>query len=79
VIEWTEAERGAMHAFVNAESPLRTGLQKFLTYHRDLLRESCAVQMSQVPRNHELASDYAARAQAFDEFWALLALHLEQS
>ncbi len=70
---WTDMERGALQNFLAGEGPLRNAMIKFIAFHTFQMKSSCALHMATAPRNYEIASDYAAKAQLLDEFWELLA------
>jgi hypothetical protein len=71
--DWTEMERGALVNFLSVPGPLKSGLEKFVRFHSQRMKASCAEHMATVPRGLEHAADYAAKAQFLDEFWVLLA------
>ena len=71
-LEWTQMEQGAVENFLAASGPLRSALEKFTAFHAQKHKDCCAMHMATVPRNPEVASDYAAKAQVFAEFWELL-------
>jgi hypothetical protein len=77
VIEWTQMERAALMSFVAADGPVRNGLMKFTEDRSQQSKALCTLSMATVPRNPELASDYAAKAQVYDEFWEALTSALE--
>jgi hypothetical protein len=70
--EWNDAEYGALKSFISSPGVLRNALEKYTAQLADEHRAQCASFMSSVPRDTEQASDHAAKAQALDEFWALL-------
>jgi hypothetical protein len=70
---WTEMERGALINFLSMGGPLKSALEKFVSFHSQRMKASCAEHMATVPRGLEHAADYAAKAQFLDEFWVLLA------
>ena len=71
--EWTDAEQAAVHDFLAASGPLKTGLEKLFHAIADQEREHCAASMATVPRDHERAADHAAKAQLLDEIWTICA------
>ena len=70
---WSDIERGALINFLAADGPVRSALTKFTQYRAAEAKAMCTMAMGTVPRNPELAADHAAKAQAFDEFWDVLA------
>jgi hypothetical protein len=72
-LDWTENERGAVENFMASSGPLRSALEKFTAFHARRQKDCCAMHMATVPRNPEMAADYAAKAQFLGEFWELLA------
>ena len=77
-MQWTEIQRTAVMNFLNESSPVRGGLDVFVREQANHWRSMCAANMATVPRNPEAAADYAAKAQAFDEFWRLLEFAISQ-
>lgn len=71
-VGWTQIEHGALVNFIASSGPLRSGLEKFIAHEAQSLKNHCALHMSTVPRNPELAADYAAKAQTLAEFWETL-------
>ena len=72
-------EQGALENFLSSPGPLRSGLERFTEYLAKEHNAMCAAAMATVPRNPELASDHAAKAQLLAEFWATLTDVLMQS
>jgi hypothetical protein len=73
MIDWTQMEHGALANFLAAPGPVKSGLEKFIAEWSRQLKANCAAAMATLPRDPECASDYAAKAQALDEFWSTLA------
>lgn len=71
-LDWTQIERGAVENFISASGALRSALEKFIAFRERRHKDSCTLHMATVPRNIELASDYAAKAQENAEFWEQL-------
>lgn len=72
MIDWSQLEHGALTNFLAAPGALRSALEKFIATSAQDYKAACALSMQSVPRDPERAADYAAKAQAFDEFWSLL-------
>lgn len=72
-MDWSQMEHGAVMNFLAAPGPLRSGLEKFISHWAEELKAQCAGCMATVPRDPERAADHAAKAQALDEFWSVLA------
>jgi hypothetical protein len=80
VIELAAHERAALAQFVSRQSPLRDAIVKIFDFTATQNRMLCAMHMATVPRNFEVASDFASRALQCDEMWTLFehAVHVEQ-
>lgn len=76
--DFTQMEHGALRAFLSSPGPVRSGLEKFVSDLANEHRAMCSAAMASVPRNIELASDHAAKAQMLDELWACLGDQLAQ-
>lgn len=70
-------ERVALMSFIASDGPVRNAMIKFTEERAKQSKALCTMNMATVPRNAELASDYAAKAQVYDEFWEALATALE--
>jgi len=67
-MEFTELERHVLNEFRASESLLKTVLEKFCEMKADECRTACTQAMAHVPREPEVAADYAAKAQAYETF-----------
>lgn len=74
MIDLSGYEQGALEHFLNTDTPLRTAFFKFLNHHLEECRALCTAHMATVPRNYEAASDWAAKAQVYEEFWEMLSV-----
>jgi hypothetical protein len=72
VNDLSQMEHGALRAFLATPGPLKSGLEKFVRNLAEQHRASCSMAMATVPRQIEVASDNAAKAQVLDEFWDML-------
>lgn len=72
MIDWSQMEHGALTNFLAAPGALRSAFEKFITECAQNHKTQCALFMQSAPRDPERAADHAAKAQAFDEFWAML-------
>jgi len=70
--DWSQHEQAALLSFLASPGPLKSALEKFLIDWAEREQAQCAAAMATVPRNPELASDHAAKAQALQEFWSVL-------
>lgn len=68
----TDVERTVVIEFAATEGILRSAIEKFCAVERSHAESECADNMKSVPRNHELASDYASQAGVYKEFLAKL-------
>jgi membrane-bound ClpP family serine protease len=73
VNDLSQMEHGALRAFLATPGALKSGLEKFVSSLAEQHRRSCTMAMASVPRQIEVASDNAAKAQVLDEFWDTLA------
>jgi hypothetical protein len=67
-MEFTELERQVLNEFRASESLLKTVLEKYCEMKADECRRACVQAMAHVPREPEVAADYAAKAQAYETF-----------
>lgn len=70
-MSWTSVQKEAVANFLGPSSTLREALDVFLNEQVALWRAQSTAHML-CPRNLDAASEAAAKAQAFAEFWALL-------
>jgi hypothetical protein len=70
----TEEERNVLLRLLSGSSALMSAIRKFSTAKQQQMDASCADAMRSVPRQTELAADYAAKAEAYK----LLTLDLER-
>jgi hypothetical protein len=69
---WNLIEQEAVFALVNGHTALRSALEHFCKARAAERRKDCAQAMSSVPRQYELASDYAAKADVYEGLLAEL-------
>ena len=62
----TETERTVLGKFVAHEDALYSALKKFKQFKKQQMDTQCADVMRSVPRQTELAADYASKAEAYD-------------
>lgn len=60
----SELEQIALKNLVAERGYRWTGLEKWLAQETETYEQACASAMRTVPRNHEQAADYAAKAEA---------------
>jgi hypothetical protein len=72
MMEFTELERQVLGAFRAGDSLLKAVLEKFCEMKAEECRRACVQAMAHVPRDPEVAADYAAKAQAYETFVAEL-------
>jgi len=65
---FTETERYILQQFRDSNAPIKDVLAKFCELKGEECRRACVQQMAHVPRNPEVAADYAVRAQAYETF-----------
>lgn len=68
MMEFTELERQVLDEFRAGGSLLKAVLEKFCEMKADECRRACVQAMAHVPREPEVAADYAAKAQAYEMF-----------
>jgi len=67
-MELTELERQVLAEFCAGDSLLKAVLAKFCEMKADECRRACVQAMAHVPREPEVAADYAAKAEAYETF-----------
>ena len=67
-MEFTELERHVLDEFRASDGLLTSVLEKFCEMKADECRRACVQAMAHVPREPEVAADYAAKAQAYETF-----------
>lgn len=76
-MQLTMFERESLQAALESDSVLRQLLDRFCSEQQLRNQGRCAENMRRVPRNPELAADYAAKAEAYREFVSLLERELQ--
>lgn len=76
---WTDNERIVMHDVLSPNSHSRSALQKFCAMQAEKNRKSMQSAMTSHPRKTELAADYAAKAEAYDELLQRLDAEIEKT
>ena len=61
---FSDLERHVLEQFKSDTGYLKAALQKFCELKADECRRACTQRMAHVPRDPEVAADYAANAQA---------------
>ena len=69
---WNTQEIEVLHNFISGNDYLQIGIRKFFDAHAQENEHLCAAAMSSVPRDHERASDYAAKAEVLKTLWKVL-------
>lgn len=67
-MEFTELERQVLDEFRAGNSLLKAVLEKFCEMKTEECRRACVQAMAHVPREPDVAADYAAKAQAYEMF-----------
>lgn len=67
-MEFTELELQVLEEFRAGDSLSRAVLEKFCEMKAEECRRACVQAMAHVPREPEVAADYAAKAQAYELF-----------
>lgn len=65
---FSDLERHVLEEFKASDGLLKTVLEKFCEMKADECRRACVQAMAHVPREPEVAADYAAKAQAYETF-----------
>jgi len=65
---FTDLERQILDEFCASEVLLKSVLERFCEMKADECRRACVQAMAHVPREPEVAADYAAKAQAYEMF-----------
>jgi len=66
-MEFTELERQVLEELKDS-THLKAVLEKFCEMKAEECRRACAQAMAHVPRDPEVAADYAAKAQGYEMF-----------
>lgn len=66
--EFTELGRQVLEEFRAGDSLLKAVLEKFCEMKAEECRRACVQAMAYVPREPEVAADYAAKAHAYEIF-----------
>lgn len=67
-MEFTELERHVLEEFRAGDSLLKAVLEKFCEIKATECRRACVQAMAHVPREPEVAADYATKAQTYETF-----------
>jgi hypothetical protein len=67
MMDFSDLERHVLED-LKASTHLKAVLEKFCELKADECRRACARAMAHVPRDPEVAADYAAKAQGYETF-----------
>jgi len=65
---FSDLDRHVLQEFKESFGHLKAVLEKFCEMKTDECRRACVQAMAHVPRDPEVAADYAAKAQAYETF-----------
>jgi hypothetical protein len=68
MMEFTELERQIMEEFRGGDGLLKSVLEKFCEIKAEECRRACVQAMAHVPREPEVAADYAAKVLVYETF-----------